>query len=183
MNQAFLAITVSALTLFATRTLADSLCDNQERTLFSCISKNKEASICSSKVFSENAGYIRYLYGKHGSIELEYPNDRSPARKNFQWNVAWSPGENVYLKFSIGEFRYYVYSSQGESYSDRSKPNSIYHWEGGGIAIFRNTALLKNIKCTDVYIDTSTRDGKNEFELAKVPLDDEVGFNLWEKIP
>ncbi len=180
MKHAFLALMVSAFTLFATRAFADSLCDKQERLLFSCTSKSKEASLCSSKVFSENDGYVRYVYGKVGNIELEYPNDRSPARKNFQWSVSWSPGENVYLKFSIGEFKYYVYSSQGESYRDRSKPNSIYHWEYGGIAIFRNGALLKNIKCSDVHIDTSTRNGKNEFELAKVPYDHENGSNLWE---
>jgi hypothetical protein len=183
MKRVFRTIVVSIFTLFTTQAFADSLCDGQERILFSCTSRGKEASICSSKVLSENIGYIRYVYGKPGKIELEHPTNKTLARKNFQWSRSWSPGENIYLKFGVGEFKYYVYSSQGESYRDRSKPNSIYHWEYGGVAVVRNNKFWKNIKCTDVYINTSTRDNKNEFELAKIPFDSEEGFNLWEKLP
>lgn len=178
-------VMVSALTLYSSWASSDTLCDSQEQTLFSCKSKSKLASLCSSNVFSENTGYIRYLYGKHGEIELEYPNDKSLARKNFKWSRVYSPGVNVYLKFNIGEFKYYVYSSQGESYnsySGQSGDRSMYHWEGGGVAVFRNSKLFRNIECSDTYKDFLTLKVK-DFELAKVPANDETDFNLWEKIP
>lgn len=123
--------------IFSTQTLADSLCDSQERTLFSCKSKCKLMTLCSSKIFSENTGYIRYLYGKHGKIEPEYPNDKSLAKKNFKWSKVYSPGVNVYLKFNIGEFKYYVYSSQGESYNSYSDQAVTEACTTGSLVVLR----------------------------------------------
>jgi hypothetical protein len=179
MNRRYRVVIFSSLMLIATRTLADSLCDVQEQTLFTCKTKNKQASICASKVISENTGYLRYLYGNQKKIELEYPKANGLARQNFKWSKSWSPGVNVYLKFAIGKFKYYVYSSQGESYGDRRNPNSIYHWERNGIAVFRNATLQRNIECTESDSGISAEIGINAIESSKVPIDDETDFNLW----
>ena len=181
MNQALAVVIASALTSFSALASAGSLCGSQERTLFTCKSKSKLASICASQTLSENAGYLRYVYGNDKKIELDYPKNRSLAKENFLWSKSWSPGVNVYLKFRVGQFKYYVYSGQGESYGDRENPNSIYHWEYSGIAVFRNEALLQNIKCADANISTS--EGINEIERTKIPSDDEANFNLLSKLP
>jgi len=181
MNRMIFVIVASLFLLISQLAIADTLCNSQERTLFTCKANKKTISICATQTFSESSGHLKYLYGKRGKIDLEYPRVESPASEWFKWSNISSPGVNVYLKFSVGKFRYYIYSGQGESHSDNSNPNSIYHWEYSGLAIFKEDELVRNIKCGDASLSESGL--IKEIELAKVPTDDDTNFNLLSALP
>ena len=65
-----------------------SLCEPGEKIVFSCTVAKvaKIVSLCSSKEFTKERGYMQYRFGLPGKIELEFPKDRQQAQTSFTYS-------------------------------------------------------------------------------------------------
>lgn len=137
--------------LFLTCNLhAQSICSPQEEIVFSCDTKTKIISICAAMSGNTQQKRIRYLFGtKKGKIELAYPaRDDKSSKQHFASNYGYGPGFNSYISFRIGAFKYFVYSNHGDdAYSETGHKMAIA-FDQAGVAIFKDSALVKHIKCS-----------------------------------
>jgi hypothetical protein len=150
---------------------AGNLCASNETPLFSCKTKSKTASVCLAKSQSNN---VRYIFGTKSKVELEYPAPSTSAKEAFRWSRLESPGTSTILSFAINEYKYFVYSAQGNYYSSPDAPDSIKAWSKNGIAISKNGSLMKNIKCLNSSTEMSFPDEIKEVEEKGIePLPEE----------
>ncbi len=97
----FIAIVVIATSLFSFNAAkpsaassqpstlqAGTLCEKNERVIFSCPVKRpaKIVSLCASKDLTSDTGYLQYRFGLPGKIELEFPKDRTGTQQRFQYS-------------------------------------------------------------------------------------------------
>jgi hypothetical protein len=64
-----------------------TLCQAGERIIFSCPIKRpaKIVSLCASKDLTNERGYVQYRFGLPGSVELEYPKERTGTQEKFHY--------------------------------------------------------------------------------------------------
>jgi len=67
---------------------APSLCADGEQVLLSwqVIKNAKLVSLCASRDFGKDTGYIQYRFGRPGAIELEFPNARTATQSQFTYS-------------------------------------------------------------------------------------------------
>ena|SRR5947209_3896989 len=67
---------------------AGTLCNANEDVIFNCevAGKGKVVSLCGSKQFDRQQGYLQYRFGKSGAIELEYPHERQNTQAAFKYS-------------------------------------------------------------------------------------------------
>jgi len=65
-----------------------TLCQAGERIIFSCPVKRpaKIVSLCASKDLTNERGYVQYRFGLPGSVELEYPRERTGTQEKFHYS-------------------------------------------------------------------------------------------------
>lgn len=133
----------------ASNSYAESLCSSQEETVFSCDTKTESISICALTNDRIQAQRIRYLFGTKRKIELNYPkrNDKS-SKQHFASNYTYGPGFNSYISFRIGAFKYFVYSNHGNDVYSQTGDKMAIAFDQAGVAVFKDSALVKHIKCS-----------------------------------
>ena len=64
-----------------------TLCEAGERVIFSCSVKRpaKIVSLCAAKDLTNERGYVQYRFGLPGSVELEYPKERTGTQAKFHY--------------------------------------------------------------------------------------------------
>ena len=82
--KSFIAVIGTFFTLGVTAQ-EKTLCSTDEKVVFSCqIPENRKiVSLCASQDSSATKGYLQYRFGKITKIELQFPEPKQPAGKNF----------------------------------------------------------------------------------------------------
>jgi hypothetical protein len=80
------ALFVVPLLAFTVMPQRGSLCNADEKVIFSCtVKSSKIVSLCSSPDVTKDRGYIQYRFGRPGKIELEFPKEREKSQQAFKY--------------------------------------------------------------------------------------------------
>lgn len=123
---------------------ANSHCNEQEQTVFSCSLGEKIVSVCASKDISPTSGYLQYRFGKQNAPELMFPSSTksSSHRSDIQARtLMFSGGGGGYLRFINGRYNYIVYTAIGKGWGTKD-----------GVSVEKDGKLIANLKCRDVPV-------------------------------
>ncbi len=112
-----------ALLLFSTSTIAQvqSLCEKNERVVWSCRAGIKYYSLCASGDLSSSSGYMQYRAGRRGAIEFRFPADQQHLRNYFKYRLL---PYGAALTFRNGGYSYGIYEDlKGEPSIEVLAPN------------------------------------------------------------
>ncbi|MCU1264723.1 MAG: uncharacterized protein JWM21_1041 [Acidobacteria bacterium] len=93
---------------------ANSLCTADEQVIFSCSLKRsaKIVSLCSSKDFAKDSGYLQYRFGLPGKIELKFPKDRKATQQQFRYSHYFRYQVDLTeITFKNDDFEYVVFDN------------------------------------------------------------------------
>ena len=135
-----------------------SLCTASEQVLLNwqVIKTGKLVSLCASKDFGKDAGYIQYRFGRPGNIELEFPKDATATQAQF--------GYSHYFRARVDRTDISFKTDRKYTLSDD------YEGEGG-----------KNLHSYTVTVETP--DGKGETEIKCKELQQSKLDKLQEALP
>ena len=88
-------------------------CTPDEETVFTCPSGRKQISVCASKGWTANGGYVQYRYGSSEKAEMVLPRrtETAPSETITIGRGPISGGGYAFMRFRSGAFRYTVYSA------------------------------------------------------------------------
>jgi hypothetical protein len=125
----------------------ESLCLAGEQDVFSCHTGRKIASVCASKAFTLDSGYMQYRFGTRESIELVYPHSKLPTKNHFYYyDIGYSRGWINHLSFENGKLKYIVYSNflfDGDVYG------GDHHTSTSGIMTVDQDGREIDLECND----------------------------------
>jgi len=142
-----------------------SLCQGDEVSLFNCSSGKKLISVCASKGWSADRGYIQYRFGPAGKPELVVPSKNTipPMKSATSGVLMFSAGGGAYLRFSSGGYDYVVYTAVGGSWGEKA-----------GVSVEKDGKSQANVACKD---EPTSELGPELFKKARFK-EDEAGFDL-----
>ncbi len=118
-------------------------CGPDEAVIFACpTAGDKLLSICASRQYGPDAGFLQYRYGPAGKPELTLPAAATPpagAAKSGLWS--FSGGGGAYVRFLSGKTAYYVYAAIGKW----GKKGAVR--EKAGVAVEKDGRVTANILC------------------------------------
>jgi hypothetical protein len=126
-----------------------SLCNAGEEVLFTCKSGHtKVVSVCASPDAGPATGRLVYRFGQVGRVpSLIYPTEAIAPQNAFKFAQGCSAkGCTEQLAFSVGEFKYTVYS---EHYGGFAEPG-----QDAGVFVERDGHEVADIRCTDPLAPT-----------------------------
>ena len=108
MNYAAIVVLLSVLAAGPAYAAA-ALCSPDEEIVFSCQIKSskKLVSVCKSKEFTNDVGYLQYRFGIPKRLELVYPKERTKTQEKFYMHAERLVGIHE-LTFQIGHHFYTV---------------------------------------------------------------------------
>ena len=135
------------------RAKAQSHCIADEIPVFTCKIGKKIASICASKVLNENSGYLQYRFGEKHKVELEIPptENYKPALVGYKSATCASCYAN-YLRFTSGDFRYYVFNASVRGQNDPKSGASTRH-EPSGVVVAKGDKFIFSRQCNTPAFD------------------------------
>lgn len=80
------------------------LCAKEEITLWTCETRKRVFSLCSSKVVNRTSGYIQYRASEAGKLTLQYPSKKKPPTGLFTYRPFLNG--NASVEFSNGGYQY-----------------------------------------------------------------------------
>ncbi|MET7143153.1 hypothetical protein M3S04_16070 [Xanthomonas sp. PPL139] len=83
------------------------LCDKEELTLWTCQTRKRVFSLCSSKVVNRSSGYLQYRASEGGKLALRYPPDKKPPAGLFTYRSFLNG--NASIEFANGGYRYSLF--------------------------------------------------------------------------
>ena len=92
---------------------AASLCEANERILFTCPVGKKLVSVCSSRDLDESKGAMQYRFGLIEKLELVYPEEVAHPKRHFKFQRTYSRVESAEiqeLEFQRGQVTYGVFT-------------------------------------------------------------------------
>lgn len=135
---------------------ADTLCQDHEKTLFSCRSGSKTIAVCASPELSPRAGYVQFRYGTPGSDDIIlWPEARYPRQFVSKGNVFLAGRIGIFLRFRMDNTSFIVFSSPLAA----DGPNS----RDSGLVIQHRALLQSKHRC----------DMPTKFQFADLPLPSE----------
>jgi hypothetical protein len=141
-----------------------SHCAAKERTLFSCSTGRKTASVCASAVLSATEGRLQYRFGRPKAPEFAYPPPGADWRRVTRAGVlTFSGGGGAYLAFASGPYRYIVYTAIGKGWGEKA-----------GLVVEKNGRRTMSLPCKGK--ETSEL-GPDLFARATIP-EDSASFDL-----
>ena len=124
------------------------LCKADETILFGCMSGRKMISVCASRGFQSDTGYVQYRYGVPAKVELLWPESLQPAADHF-WrsSVPYSGGGESHLRFVNQGVEYVLFDRTIRTNFTPGEPNDPDMTEGVVVRVpgHKPTARL----CTD----------------------------------
>jgi hypothetical protein len=135
------------------RAKAQSHCIADEVPVFTCKIGKKIASICASKVLDESQGYLQYRFGERNNVELEIPPKAhyKPAMVGYMSALCASCYAN-YVRFKIGDFRYYVFNASVRGPND-PKTGASTRDEPSGVVVMKSDKVIFSRRCTTPAFD------------------------------
>ncbi len=149
-----------------------SLCTPGEAVIFSCpVSKTKVLSICSSKQYSADSGYVQYRFGPVGKPEMVVPSSKTAPSQSAQSGTwMFSGGGGAYMQFVNKKTTYSVYSAVGKWGANGETV------EKTGVAVESKGKIVANILCKgpstselgpEVFDNMGLKMADPEFELPE----------------
>lgn len=122
---------------------AATLCEPQEKVVFTCDAGRKTLSICSSATLTQQAGYIQYRFGVYGQPpELVHPQRAAPPASAFTYlDTTSGSGQEALLAFSKGSYTYTVVD-RAASASASSAGRT-----GSGVVVAKSGSVISDIQC------------------------------------
>lgn len=125
---------------------SESLCTENERSLYSCTMGKKLLSICASNDLSKSTGYLQYRFGRIDHLELQYPAEKVHPRGLFSLSFAGGGAKASFarLQFFNSGHKYTViaYSSAGDDWAY-------------GVEIKSPTGGARYLSCAEVPVANS----------------------------
>lgn len=124
----------------ATVTGTASLCDLEERSLFTCSIGKKLVSVCASKDLTATSGYVQYRFGQtKNPPELVYPAERTHPASSFGIGFTGSAKSSlVNLNFKVSPYSYTIYSQA-----------AAFDTNGAGIRIKAPGSKTSRLSCKE----------------------------------
>ena len=120
-----------------------SLCENDEKIIFSCTTAAKSAkivSLCASNDLAKDRGYLQYRFGLPGKIELEFPQQRDQTQTAFKYSHYFrAQVDQTEISFTSGAYEYAIF----DDYNGEQEPAQ----HDQGIRIQPNTGKEITLKC------------------------------------
>jgi hypothetical protein len=113
----FLATVLVCLTILTVQTATpstQSLCAGTEHIVFNCSIKHtaKLVSLCASKDFGKDRGYLQYRFGVPGKIELEFPRTKSNNQQQFHYSHYFRYQVDLTeISFNIDGYEYQIFDN------------------------------------------------------------------------
>ena len=98
-----------------------SLCGSDEKIIFSCTIKEnaKIVSLCSSREFAKDRGYIQYRFGRAGKVELEFPKSREKTQQAFKYSHYFRAQVDLTeISFTSDNYQYSIF----DDYNGEERP-------------------------------------------------------------
>lgn len=137
---------LSILLVCQTAFAEESLCNEQEKIVFSCHAGRKMIALC--KVLKAPKNLI-YRYGTPEHVELTYPDTKKNEQGKF--HTSSSPlygGEVTFLFFKRGVYEYRIFSKIGRMDSNSHQEHRIPEFEDG-IEVSKKGKPIKRMVCED----------------------------------
>ena len=83
-----------------------SLCEPEERTLWSCERMGKTYALCASRSADASAGYMQYRVGNVGAVEFSYPEALKHPKSAFRFSLL---AKGASLAFENAGYDYSIY--------------------------------------------------------------------------
>ncbi|MBB6368860.1 hypothetical protein FHR56_004041 [Xanthomonas sacchari] len=83
------------------------LCEKEELTLWTCQTRKRVFSLCSSKLVNRTSGYLQYRASEGGKLVLHYPAEKKPPTGFFSYRSFLNG--NASIEFSNGGYRYSLF--------------------------------------------------------------------------
>ncbi|MXV13027.1 hypothetical protein DYQ93_18595 [Xanthomonas sp. LMG 8992] len=83
------------------------LCTKEELTLWTCQTRKRAFSLCSSKVVNRTSGYLQYRASEGGKLMLQYPAEKKLPTGLFSYRSFLNG--NASIEFSNGGYRYSLF--------------------------------------------------------------------------
>jgi len=140
---------------------SDSLCSEEENTLFSCSIGRKLVSVCSSKDLSRASGYVQYRFGIRNRVpELVYPVEKAHPASKFSFGYDGAAKWSLYnLHFTLSGYSYTIYQ-----YS------AAFDEEGSGVRVKTPAGESYNLKCQKNPSNSDLR-VLDDLGLRRLPLE------------
>jgi hypothetical protein len=115
MRARWIGLALAAFATYAGPAAGATLCNSDERIVFSCSAGSRIASICASSDLSKTQGSIQYRFGRPGRLELVYPEAATAPGEAFQAGMLmFSGGGGAWLRFRRGLVDYTIFSATGK---------------------------------------------------------------------
>ncbi len=117
-----------------------SLCQTTETIIFSCASGKNIISVCTSKVFNSNEGYLTYKFGENGeAMELSHTAEARYFEDEFKFSYSgYAKGSTYELSFSVDEYLYTVHSDL-----------HVYRDDSSGVFVENDSGLEAYYECNN----------------------------------
>lgn len=114
-------------------TVANSLCEAQELTLFSCpLKARKLVSLCASASFPAANSTLQYRFGSLGRVEFQYPEVATNGKRHFFYSATgYSGGGESHVRFANGEYDYILFE---RTVRTQTKETRAPHFSSGVIS-------------------------------------------------
>ena len=120
--------------------LKSSLCQPDEKIVFSCDTEKKSISVCASGDLSPSSGYVQYRFGNKEKLDISFPEPRQhPRAFATAKTLMYSGGGGAYMKFKNGNYSYIVYTGIGKE------------WEAQGVVVEKDGTQIANVECKAGY--------------------------------
>jgi hypothetical protein len=118
--------------------VAPTLCEAEEKALFSCLVGKKLVSICASSDLTATAGYLQYRFGAaRGKLELVYPSMKQhPARLFSLYSGGGAKASSEQLSFSNADYHYVVFVER-----------AVFDWNGQGVVVHKAGKRIAYLPC------------------------------------
>jgi len=126
---------------------AESHCVGEERVVFTCQIGKRVVSVCASAVLDANQGYLQYRFGQLHNVELEIPPkpNYKPSMVGHM-DVLLASSYAMYVRFTKGDYRYYVFSASVRGSNDPETGASTRE-EPSGVAVMKNGKIINTLHC------------------------------------
>ena len=137
------ALAVLCAMPFAASAAPAGHCAADEALIFTCpVGGQKLLSICASREYGPDLGFLQYRYGPPGKPEMVLPAARTaPAKAAESGRWMFSGGGGAYARFVNGTTAYYVYTAVGKW----GKKGEIM--EKAGVAVKKDGKVIADIRC------------------------------------
>lgn len=131
-----------------------SLCNANEKVMFSCHIKEKLVSLCATPEMTTTTGRLTYRFGLFGKVaELSYPMENIPPAQAFRkTTLNWSHRNFRALSFEIKDNTYSLYWQN----ADFVKNDHVAY--GAGMLVHKGTAKIADMWCKEPIQDTIFRE-------------------------